>query len=514
MFNLNSTEDTTTQIDERADKGSAYKRIVTVSNRLPIVVTTGADGRRRLERGSGGLVSAIAPVLRDRGGLWLGWSGGVKDKDGYDLHSLLAEVSRQWGYDLHAVSLDSDEVEKYYYGFANEIVWPIFHDLQSLCNFNPEYWKVYRQVNRKFAECTADCHQAQDYIWVHDYHLMRLGRELRKLRIDSLIGFYLHIPFPPLDIFLKLPWRLEMLRDLFYYDLIGFQTFRDRRNFIECVEHIVPFASVEEENEQVSSIHIEKWTVRTGSFPIGIDFRAVEKEASSVHASERASRIGCELSNQKVILGVDRLDYTKGIPYRLDAFRDALHRYPDLRGKITLVQVVAPSRRRILQYSQLQSEIERLVGEINGHFTQPGWVPIQYIFRNLDHSEVIAYYRCADVALITPLKDGMNLVAKEYCASKVDGNGVLVLSEFAGAATQLQEGALLVNPYHIELVADVIHQAVNMPEEDARRRMRKLRQAVRDEDIFWWVDSFLGAAFRERLTHFPALREYLPQLKI
>ena len=331
-------------------------------------------------------------------------------------------------------------------------------------------------------------------VWVHDYQLMLVASELRDLGAARRTAFFLHVPFPAPDSYLRLPWRLEVLRALLAFDLIGFQTLRDQRNFAQCVERLNPLGKgVDTRDPEVPPRHRS----RLGVFPVGIDFNDFLRQASSSAVTERVDELHALLPNRQLIVGVDRLDYTKGIPLRLEAFRLALLRHPELRERVTLIQVVVPSRVELPQYSLLKQEIEQLIGAINGEFTRPGgWVPIHYIYRSLEHTELLAFYRAASIALVTPLKDGMNLVAKEYCASSIEENSVLILSEFAGAADQLQDGAILVNPYDLEGVADAIAGAFLMGHAERRDRMRRLRRSIRKEDVFWWVNAFLRAATR------------------
>ena len=484
-------------------------RLIVVSNRLPIVLKRGEGGRLQMKSGSGGLVRALVPVLKNRGGMWVGWPG-IESENGSDIKEFIANTTKNFGYAFKPVLLSAKEKNEYYSGFSNEVLWPLFHDMVSNCNFDPSYWETYQKVNRKFAETTAQNCRKNDYIWVHDYHLINVAKELRDLGIDSITGFFLHIPFPPLDIFVKLPWRFQILNAMLDYDLIGFQTLRDRRNFVQCVRTLLKGVYIYGKG-QVISCRIGSREVRIGSFPISIDTRAFAEDAQTRDVAEKAWYIHEDLPNRKLIFSVDRLDYTKGIPHKLEAFRNALTRYPELRRNVTLIQVVVPSRRDIPAYSELKTEIDRLVGEINGQFTQSGWVPINYIFRHLGPEELLAYYRTSEVALITPLKDGLNLVAKEYCASNVDENGVLILSEFAGAAAQLQKGAIMVNPFNIELVADAIYQACTMDMEKRKIRMHKLRRSIRRYDIFRWVDYFLRASIAKDLNDFPLLEDYVPE---
>jgi trehalose 6-phosphate synthase len=485
------------------------RRLVIISNRLPVILKR-RETQWSITPSSGGLVTALAPVLRDRGGLWIGWPG---TEDETDLDEPLAEGAKGAGFDLKPVLLSREDRDKFYYGFSNEIIWPLFHDLQALCRFDPEYWDAYRTVNKNFADVIIRNVRKEDYIWVHDYHLMILAGELRKLGSEAPVGFFLHIPFPPLDIFMKLPWRFEILRGLLEYDLIGLQTLRDRRNLEQCISTVIKDVDVHEDGPLVT-VRLDDRQVRIGAFPISIDYRSFAAQAVTKEIADRAWYIHEDLPRRHLVLGVDRLDYTKGIPFKLEAFRNLLTRYPELRERITLVQVVVPSREDIPRYQDLKMEIERLVGEINGLFTTSGWVPIIYVYRHLNRPELLAYYRTCEIALISPLKDGMNLVAKEYCACSVEEECVLVLSEFAGAAAQLQKGALLVNPYNVESMADALYKAFTMDKSERRARMGELRATIRENDIFRWVDSFLTAAIGKELHDFPPVEDYQPQVRM
>ncbi len=489
------------------------KRLVIVSNRLPVVLEQEADGSWRVEPGSGGLVTAMAPVLKDRGGVWIGWPG-IEEQDDVDLDALLREAVNNSGYTFKPVPLTTDELDGYYYGFANEILWPLFHDLQTRCNFDPGYWGVYRKVNRKFAEVIFRTTGKDDHIWVHDYHLIGVGQELRAMGVKTEIGFFLHIPFPPLDLFLKLPWRFQILDALLAYDLVGFQTLRDKRNFAHCVRSMFKNLPLRGKGRVVRT-EVDRREVRLGNFPISIDFDEFAGKAAGVEVDRRVAEIkknlGADAKRRTLVLGVDRLDYTKGIPERLAAFGNALERFPRLREKISLIQIVVPSRVLIPKYRDLKLQIERMVSDINGKFAQTHWVPIHYIFRSVERTELVALYRAADIALITPLKDGMNLVAKEYCACNVTEDGVLIMSEFAGAAAQLHPEAVLVNPHDLEEVAGSIAAACDMPLAERRRRMHALRRKIKKSDIYWWVDSFMQAAFSHDLKAFPSSEEYVPK---
>jgi trehalose 6-phosphate synthase len=435
---------------------------------------------------AGGLVSAVEPVLRERGGIWIGWPGTAGDIP----KRPLAEATRGAGYKVVPVGLSETERDEFYYGYSNEVIWPLFHDLQNFCSFEPAYWEAYKAVNNRFADAIADCSQADDFVWVHDYHLMYVAQALRERGLRAALTFFLHIPFPPYDIFAKLPQQQRLLRALLQFDLLGFQTRRDVRNFLGCVRRVMSDVRVVPRRE-LQLVRFEKREIRLGHFPIGIDFDAFQKGAMSDAVARRSQELRANFRDCQMILGVDRLDYSKGIPERLRAFRNALERHPELRGRVVLIQVVVPSRVEIPRYHEFKQRIDRLVGDINGRFSTSNWLPVQYHFRSLDRDDLLAHYRECDIAFVTPLKDGMNLVAKEYCACRIDEAGALILSQFAGAAEQLKTGALLVNPYDVEEVADTILKAFRMSETERAARMKRMRRVVREENVFWWVDSFL-----------------------
>jgi trehalose 6-phosphate synthase len=482
-----------------AQRKKRRSRLIVVSNRLPFSFRRARDGRWRAQPGSGGLGTALLPGLRNRGGTWVGWPGAAGPAR--DFTAALAAAGGDAGYRLVPVPLGADEVRDFYQGFSNEVLWPLFHDLPSLCNFDPAYWRTYCNVNRKYARAVRRRARPGDFVWVHDYHLMNVAAELRRLGVRSRLAFFLHIPFPAPDVYLKLPWRAPLLDALLAFDLIGFQTARDRRNFIACAQalgrHVPP--------------------QRVGDFPISIDYNSFMRLASAPEVAAKARELHRLLPKRKLVLGIDRLDYTKGIALRLRAFKDLLQRHPEMRGRVSLIQVVVPSREDIPQYHRMKTEIEQLVGRINGAFARPGgWVPVWYEYRNLSRLELLAYYRAADIALITPLKDGMNLVAKEYCACSIEEDCVLILSEFAGAAAQLGSGALLVNPYDVQGVAEAIRTAHAMPVAERTARMRRMRRSIQRQDVFWWVESFLRAAVARGLRDFapPAASKALPEDQI
>jgi trehalose 6-phosphate synthase/phosphatase len=463
------------------------RRVIVVSNRLPVVVTQDNQGHRRIERGSGGLVSALCPVLRKSSGMWFGWPGIESDPE---IEQLISAHSDECAHKLKPVDLTAKDIELYYNGFSNEILWPLFHDFIWLCNFDPDYWPAYESVNDKFANAVAEHLQPGDVVWVHDYHLLLVGAGLRQREVRNKVGFFLHIPFPSFDGFNKIPWRIELLDGLLQYDVVGLQTDRDVQNFVRCVRALVPSSRVHKSGRNVK-IRMLNREVLVGAFPISVDYDGFITRSRTDEVTTQVNLVQNHTGTLQLVLGIDRLDYTKGIPRRLEAFAEALTLYPELRRRIIFLQVIIPSRTDVSRYQSLKEEIERLVGRINGQFTQPGWIPIEYMYRHLCDTELLAYYRSADIALITPLKDGMNLVAKEYCVCNRDRSGVLILSEFAGAAAQLSRDAILVNPFDKKTVAKAIHHAFNMSAEERSVRMHNLRDSIRHNDVFRWVESFM-----------------------
>jgi trehalose 6-phosphate synthase/phosphatase len=470
------------------------RRTIIVSNRLPVTVAQ-TDAGLRVQPSCGGLVSALRPILRNSDSYWIGWTG---SDDTPEMANLLRDDSLG-PCPLVPIFLTAAEKACFYHGCSNEIIWPLFHDLQSLCNFDPMYWEVYCDVTEKFADAVEQTASRDDFVWVHDYHLMMLADALRARDLPLKLAYFHHIPFPPPDIFEKLPWRREILRGLLQFHIVGFQTLRDRRNFIASLRRCLSDVHVSRVGDRLM-VRAENLCATVGAFPISIDFEAFSEQAMEPEVTEKAAEIQSNIKGEQIILGVDRLDYTKGIPERLKAFRNFLQEYPELQGRVTLLQVVVPSREDIASYRELKLTIERAVSAINGEFGTPGWSPVVYLHRCLSQLELVAFYQAADIALVTPLKDGMNLVAKEFCASRVDEGGVLVLSEFAGAAPELKCGALLVNPYDTEGVTAALYRAFRMSGREQRVRMQRMRHVLQRHDVFRWCSSFREQAVPERLV--------------
>jgi trehalose 6-phosphate synthase len=469
-----------------------FNRLVVVSNRLPVTVNKDRDGDGDLQvnPSSGGLVTALSPVLRDTVGLWVGWPGATT---AIHLDGHLDRAGEKLGCTLEPVLLSEKELKHYYLGFSNQVLWPLFHDFPEFCKFDSGSWHTYLEVNRRFAKAVAQISNVDDYIWVQDYHLLLLARELRGIGAKRQSGFFLHTPFPSPDVFGRLPWRTQIIKALLDYSLIGFQARRDRDNFVRCVQKAIAGLHYQDTGRLIV-INGPNLRTAVGVFPISIDFSEFETLAMRRDVEERANQLQQAVPNCQIILGVDRLDYSKGIPLRLRAYCTLLERFKNLRGKVTMIQIVVPSRDTIPEYQAVKTDIENLVGEINERFGDESWVPIQYMYRTLDRAELVAYYRAADIALVTPVKDGMNLIAKEYCAANVDNDGVLILSEFAGAASQMRGKALIVNPHDIDGIVRAIYRAYQMPIYERRARMRRLRHSLSRRDIHWWSNLFLQSA--------------------
>ncbi len=464
------------------------KHLLVISNRLPVAIS-GEEGDWHVEQSAGGLVTALSPLLKKNKGVWIGWAGCNPD---VPVHQLLKSYCENLDCELIPVLLTEDEVTNYYRGFANRAIWPLFHDLLGHATFSAEQWEVYVDVNRKFAQAIVPHIKPDSFIWIHDYQLMLVGHFLREMGITKHLSFFLHIPFPSRDLFRRLPWKNDILQGLLKYDHIGFQTPHDRRNFIHCIRWLLPKAFIKASKRE-SIMNYEDREVKLGFYPISIDFNEFNDGAKSPEVEEAAWFVHENLKSRTLVLGLDRLDYTKGIAERFLAFERMLEKYPDVHGNISLIQVVIPSRLHVEEYQDLKESLDTLAGRINGRFSKFGWVPIHYMFRSLDRVQLLGHYRACEIALITPLRDGMNLVAKEYCASSVDNNGVLILSEFAGAAEQLGKYAIVVNPYDLEGTADAIYSAYIMEPKERQRRMKQLRSEIRRNDVHRWVRWFLSA---------------------
>lgn len=466
------------------EQGFLPERFLMVSNRLPYKLEV-IDGKTTMKRNAGGLVAALDPVLRKCGGIWVGWSGSY---DNPPPAGLIDMPGSERPYKLKPLALGRQETNRYYLGYSNRCLWPLFHYFQEYCEFNNSHWKEYSSVNARFADAVIEEYQKGDFIWVQDYHLTLVPAMIRKKIPDARIGYFLHIPFPSPEVFMVEPHAREILEGILGADLIGFHLDESSRNFKESVEISTSHRCTRSEIVKVSGR-----PVRVGSYPISIDFARISDTAGSSATEASVRELKSDRPDQVIAFGVDRLDYSKGIPQRLNAIQLMLEKYGDLRGRFTYIQVSSPSRTEIQTYDAMRQEIERLVGHINGRYGGRGCIPIDYRYDTMSSEELIAYYRAADVALVTPLRDGMNLVAKEFIASRVDNDGVLVLSRLAGAARELKD-AVLVNPYDTEGMAESFYSAINMPHDEQERRMRNQRNIVNRNDIYWWLERFLRDA--------------------
>ncbi|SON60557.1 Trehalose-6-phosphate synthase [Mycobacterium simulans] len=464
---------------------------VVVANRLPVDLERLPDGTTTWKRSPGGLVTALEPLLRKQRGAWIGWPGLVDGDADADAEPVVQDNLR-----LHSVHLSAKDVADYYEGFSNATLWPLYHDVIVKPIYHREWWERYVDVNRRFAEATSEAVAQGGTVWVQDYQLQLVPKMLRELRPDLTIGFFLHIPFPPVELFMQMPWRTEIVKGLLGADLVGFHLTGGAQNFLYLSRQLLG-ANTSRASVGVRSrfgeVELESRTVRVGAFPISIDSGALDQAARDRNIRRRAREIRAELGNpRKILLGVDRLDYTKGIDVRLKAFSELLAEGRAKRDDTVLLQLATPSRERVESYQILRNDIERQVGHINGEYAEVGHPVVHYLHRPVPRDELIAFFVASDVMLVTPLRDGMNLVAKEYVACRSDLGGALVLSEFTGAAAELRQ-SYLVNPHDLEGVKDAIEAALNQTVEDGRRRMRALRRQVLAHDVDRWARSFLDA---------------------
>lgn len=457
-------------------------RLIVVSNRLPLTLKKTDEGWQTV-RSSGGLASAMNPLLQRNGGEWIGWAGDGGEDDDSELHAILAEWAEKDK--CFAVNLPNDVANGFYEGYANQTLWPVFHNFPSQLKFETKAWEAYVEANRRFCEAVVGRYRPNDLIWVHDYHLMLLPQMLREKLPDAAIGFFLHIPFPSSEIFPVLPRREDLLEGLLGADLLAFQTHGHLQQFRAALLRILGMES------KIAQIAVGSRPVRLEALPIGI--AAAEYAGMIGHDKKTAEQYAewvARYQGKKVLLAVDRLDYTKGVPERLRAYAHLLRSTPHLKENAVLIQIAVPTREGIDSYQDLRTEVNRLVGEINGKLGTPHWTPLVYINRSIQKEELVGLYRLADVCWVGSLRDGMNLVAKEYVACKSEGDGVLVLSEFAGAAAEMGE-ALLINPYDEERTANTIARALDLDEQERRLRMMALHKRVLQNNVFHWGERFL-----------------------
>lgn len=461
------------------------QRLLIISNRAPFSFRR--RGRRtELVRSIGGLSSTLDDALRARGGVWLAWSGSVARGNRPTIRSLAAPGGT---YRLRLLSLTDDQVSRYYHGVSNRSLWPLCHYFPTRSQFDVEDWRTYESVNRTFARAASRSVPARGITWVHDFHLALVPRMLRSLRPSARIATFWHIPFPAPAVFGVLPWAREIVNGLLGSDLIGFHTAEYADHFLECARALAGADVAFSRGEVVQHGH----RTRVSSFPLGVEAEQFDRYGSDGAVLEEVSVLRAAIGSERMILGVDRLDYTKGIVQRLSAYEAFLLEHPEWQGKVCFVQIQVPSRESVPEYRTLREEIDRIVGRITGRFSTAEWTPVRYLGHGFSRRELAVFYRAADVLLVTPLRDGMNLVAQEFVATRADEDGVLVLSRFAGAAERLRE-ALIVNPYDVNGLCRAIEHALEMKPVERQAAMRTMRRRVMSENMQWWLGWFLAAA--------------------
>lgn len=459
-------------------------KTIIVSNRLPVSLQH-KNGKFEFKPSAGGLATGLGSIYKEGENIWIGWPG----NDVEDPEQRLEVTKELKKFKMAPVFLTKEDIELYYEGFSNETIWPAFHYFTQYINYEDTYWEAYHKVNREFSDAILELANADDTIWVHDYQLLLLPMMLREKLPDATIAFFQHIPFPSYEIIRMLPWRREILEGMVGSDLIGFHTYDDMRHFLSAVGRILGLSN------ESGFIQADNRLVNVDAFPMGIDYDKFAKAAASKKTQNHVRRFKEMLGEQRLLLTIDRLDYSKGIPQRIKAFEELLEAHPEFHGKVSMIMVVVPSRAKVQSYKELKVEIDTLVGRINSKFSTLNWVPIHYFYRSFPFNELSAFYVLSDIALVTPLRDGMNLVCKEFVASKTDKKGVLILSEMAGASKELVD-AILVNPNNLEGVKNAIMEALTMDEDEQELRISSMQQSLKKYDIFQWVKVFM-----DRLAH-------------
>ncbi len=459
-------------------------KTIIVSNRLPVSLQH-KKGKFSFKPSAGGLATGLGSIYKEGDNIWIGWPGNDVD-DPIQREEIKEELHTL---KMAPVFLSKKEIEEYYEGFSNETLWPAFHYFTQYINYEQDHWDAYVKVNQKFCDAILEKAEDDDTIWVHDYQLLLLPQLLRNKLPNATIAFFQHIPFPSYEIIRMLPWRKEILEGMCGSDLIGFHTYDDMRHFLSSVGRILGLSS------ESGYIQDESRLIHVDSFPMGIDYGKFADQAKDPKTLEIVRRYKHTLGNQKLLLTIDRLDYSKGIPQRIKIFDSLLQNHPEFHGKVAMIMVVVPSRDKVKSYQELKEEIDTLVGRINSTYATLNWIPVNYFYRSFPFEELSAFYNLSDIALVTPLRDGMNLVCKEFVASKTDKKGVLILSEMAGASKELQD-AVLVNPNNSDGVVAAIKEALSMSEAEQIKRIGKMQESLKRYDIFQWVKVFI-----DRLAH-------------
>jgi trehalose 6-phosphate synthase/phosphatase len=447
-------------------------KTIIVSNRLPVSLRL-KQGKFEFRPSAGGLATGLGSIYKEGENIWIGWPGNdVESQEQQE--EIITELQ---SLKMAPVFLTKQDIEEFYEGFSNETIWPAFHYFTQYINYEQSHWDAYVRVNRKFCDAILEKAAEDDTIWVHDYQLLLLPQMLRELLPNATIAFFQHIPFPSYEIIRMLPWRKEILGGMVGADLIGFHTYDDMRHFLSSAGRLLGM------RDESGYIQSENRLINVDSFPMGIDYDKFASAAKSSKTLEKVTKFKQFLGDQKLLITIDRLDYSKGIPQRIKAFDAFLRENPDFQGKVSMIMVVVPSRTKVKTYMELKEEIDTLVGKINSDYSTLNWVPVHYFYRSFPFEELSAFYSMSDIALVTPLRDGMNLVCKEFIASKTDPKGVLILSEMAGASKELQE-AILVNPNDMARITEAIKEALDMKEEDQKSRILSMQESLKRYDIF------------------------------
>jgi trehalose 6-phosphate synthase/phosphatase len=467
-------------------------KTIIVSNRLPISLRH-RKGKFEFKPSAGGLATGLGSIYKEGENIWIGWPGNTVE-DPEQRAEIILELHEL---KMAPVFLTKEDVEEFYEGFSNETLWPAFHYFTQYMVYNPAHWEAYVRVNEKFCEAILKKAGPEDTIWVHDYQLLLLPKMLREKLPNATIAFFQHIPFPSYEIIRMIPWRKQLLEGMVGADLIGFHTYDDMRHFLSAVGRITGLSS------ESGYIQAENRIINVDSFPMGIDYDKFANQAKSRKTQNIVREFRKQVEDQKLIITIDRLDYSKGIPQRIQAFAQLLQEHKELHGKVAMIMIVVPSRDKVQSYKELKEEIDLLVGRINSEYSTLTWVPVHYFYRSFPFEELSAFYSMSDIALVTPLRDGMNLVCKEFVASKTNQTGVLILSEMAGASKELQD-AVLVNPNDRQGVIDAIYNSLSMKPAEQKARMVSMQESLKKYDVFQWVKVFM-----DRLDHVKRKQEEL-----
>lgn len=476
-------------------------KIILVSNRLSTSVSIRESGETEFAPSMGGLATGLASMHEQEDSVWVGWSGVPEDELTDEQGSYIDQRLRD-DFKSRRVPLTNQELEDFYYGFCNDTVWPLFHYFPTYAQYSNDTWQAYRSANQKYFERVMEVAEDGDTIWVHDYQLMLLPNLLKAELPNSNIGFFLHIPFPSYEVFRLMPWRDAILRGLLGADLVGFHTYDYARHFLSAIRRILGA------DHSMGNVKFNNRMIKVDAFPMGIDYEKYSNASSDPNIQDEIEQVRYEMGNRRLILSVDRLDYSKGIPLRIKAFHSFLQDHPEYHERVQLILIAAPSRMHVPHYIELKREIDELVSTTNGAFGTIGWNPIQYFFRPIPFPKLTAIYTQAEVLLVTPLRDGMNLISKEFLAARRDRKGVLILSETAGSARELGE-AISVNPNNIDQIADAIKQALEMPVAEQQEKNERMHRRLKRYDIHYWARDFM-----EKLRAATALQASLSVKKL